>query len=75
MNQNICSQTQPPQLDFDPKSNVASRSLQRIKNFYRNAVTPKKGNIALFSDSVPRGMNIKEINRQIQSGKIHVNTT
>ena len=28
--------------------------------------------MALFSDSIPRGMNIKEINRQIQGGRIHV---
>ena len=28
--------------------------------------------IALFSDSIPRRMNIKEINRQIQGGRIHV---
>ena len=28
--------------------------------------------IVLFSDSIPRGMNIKEINRQIQGGRIHV---
>ena len=32
----------------------------------------KKGNIALFSDIIPRGMNIKEINRQIQGRRIHV---
>ena len=33
---------------------------------------PKKGNIALFSENIPGGMNIKEINRQIQGGKIHI---
>ena len=32
----------------------------------------KNGNIGLFSDSIPRGMNIKESNRQIQGGRIHV---
>ena len=37
-----------------------------------NQKVPKKGDIALFSDSIPRGMNIKEINRQIQGGGIHV---
>ena len=33
VNQNICPQTQPPQLDFDPENTVASRPLQRIKNY------------------------------------------
>ena len=70
VNQNICPRTQPSQLD--PQNTVASRPLQRIKNSYRNAVIHKKDNIALFSDSIPRGMNIKEINRQIQGGRIHV---
>ena len=68
VNQNICPQTQTSQLDSDPES----RPLQRIKNSYRNTVINKKGDIALFSDSIPRGMNIKEINRQIQGGRIHV---
>ena len=70
VNQNICPRTQPSQLE--PQNTVASRPLQRIKNSYRNAVIHKKDNIALFSDSIPRGMNIKEINRQIQGGRIHV---
>ena len=35
VNQNICPQTQPSQKE-------ASRSLQRVKNSYRNAVIPKK---------------------------------
>ena len=72
VNQNICPQTQPPQLDFDPENAVASRPLQGIKNSYRNAVIPEKEHIALFLDSIPRGMNIKEINRQIQGGRIDV---
>ena len=68
VNQNICPQTQTSQLDSDSES----RPLQRIRNSYRNTVINKKGDIALFSDSIPRGMNIKEINRQIQGGRIHV---
>ena len=71
-NINICPQTQPPQLDFDPEKTVASQPPQRIKESYRNAVIPKKGDIALFSDSIPRGMNFKEINKQIQGVRIHV---
>ena len=72
VNQNICPQTQPSQLDSDPENTVASRPLQRIKNPYQNTVIHKKGNIALFLNSIPRGMNIKEINRQNQGGKIHI---
>ena len=54
VNQNICPQAKPPQLDFDLVNTVAPRPLQRIKNSYRNAVIPKNGDIALFSDSMPR---------------------
>ena len=71
-NQSICPQIQPPQLDFDPENTVASRPLQRIKNSYRYSTIPKKSDIALFLASIPRGMNIKEINRQIQGGRIHM---
>ena len=60
--------------DFDPENTVAPRPLQRIKNSYQNAVIPEKGDIALFSDSIPREMNIKEINKQFQGGRVHVNT-
>ena len=42
------------------------------KNSYRNTAINKKGDIALFSHSIPGGINIKEINRQIQGGRIHV---
>ena len=72
VNQNICSQTQPPQLDFDPENTVAPRPLQRIKNFYQISVIPKKRDNGLFFDSIPSGMNFKEINRQIQGDRIHV---
>ena len=63
---------QPPQLVFDPENTVVSRPYQRIKNSYRNTVIPEKSDIALFSDSIPRGMNIKEIYRQIQGVGIQV---
>ena len=75
VNQNICSRTQPPQLGFDAESTVASRPPQLIKGSNRNAVIPKKGDTTLFSDSMPRGMKIKEINRQIQGGRIHFKAT
>ena len=66
VNQNICPQTQISQLDSDLANTLASRPLKRITAIH------KKGDIALFSDSIPRGMNIKEINRQIQGGSVHV---
>ena len=70
VNQNICPYTQPSQLDSDPENKF--RPLQRIKNSYRNAVIHKKGNITLFSDIIPRRMNIKETNRKILGGRIQV---
>ena len=72
LNENICPQMQKSQLDSDPENTLASRPLQRIKNSHQNTAIHKKDDIALFSDSIPRGMNIKEINRQIQGGRIHV---
>ena len=47
------------------------RSFQQLSSFYGNALILKKGNIAFCSDSTSKGMNIKEINKQIQSRKIH----
>ena len=38
------------------------RPIQNIKNTFSTAVIPKKKNIALFSDSVPRGMKMKHLN-------------
>ena len=69
VNQNICPQTPISQLDSDPENTLACQPFQRIKNSYRNTVIHEKGDIAQFSDSIPRGMNIKEIQggRQIQT--------
>ena len=72
VNQNICPQTEISQLDSDPENTLASRPLQQIKNSYRNTAIHKKCGFALFSDCIPRGMNIKEINRQIQGARFHV---
>ena len=33
---------------------------------------PKKKKIALFSDSVPRGMKMKQVNSQVKEGSIHL---
>ena len=32
-------------------------------------ITPKKKTVALFSDSIPRGMNIKHLNSHVKEGK------
>ena len=72
VNQNIYPQTQTSQLDSDPEKTLASQPLQRIQNSYRKTIIHKKLDISLFSDRITRGMNIKEINRQIQGGRIHV---
>ena len=48
VNQNICPQTQPSQLDSDPENTVASRPLQRIKNSYRNTVIHRKAILHYF---------------------------
>ena len=45
---------------------------QRITTSYRNAVLPKKGAIALFSDNITKGMNIKNINKQVKGGRIYI---
>ena len=37
-----------------------------------NAVLPKQGAIALFSDSIPKRMNIKSINKQVKGGHIYI---
>ena len=34
VNQNICPQTQPSQLDSDPENTLAFQPLQQIKNSY-----------------------------------------
>ena len=61
MNQDICSQTQPLQLDFGSWNHPS-----------QNVVILNKDDIALFSDSIPKYVNIKEINRQHKGSKIHV---
>ena len=72
VNQNICPQTQISQLDPDTENTLASQPLKRINNSDRNTAIHKKGDIAIFSDSILRGMDMKELKRQIQGGRIHV---
>ena len=44
--------------------------IQRIAGSYRNAILPKMGAIALFSDNIPKEMNIKSISKQV--GRIYI---
>ena len=46
--------------------------IQNINSTYSNAVIPKKKNIALFSDSIPRGMKMKHLNFQVIEGRIRL---
>ena len=46
--------------------------IQDINSIYSNAVIPKKKNIALFSDSIPRGMKIKRLKSWRKEGRIHL---
>ena len=46
--------------------------IQNIKSTFSNAVTPKKKNIALFLDSIPRGMKMRHLNSQVKEGRIHL---
>ena len=46
--------------------------IQNINSTYSNAVIPKKKSIALFSDSIPRGIQMKHLNSQVKQERIHV---
>ena len=46
--------------------------IQNINSTYSNAVIPKKKNIALSSDSIPRGIKIKHLNSRVKEGRIHL---
>ena len=36
-------------------------SIQRVMHRYRNAVNPKRKDIALFAGSIPKGMRMKDL--------------
>ena len=46
--------------------------IQNINSTYSKAVIPKKKNIALFSESIPRGMKLKHLNSQVKEGRTHL---
>ena len=45
-------------------------TIQRVIHSYRNAVNPKQKDIALFADSIPKGMRMKDLNSRVKGGKI-----
>ena len=48
------------------------RPIQNINSPIYNAVIPKKKNIPLFSDGMPRGMEMKHLNSQVKEGRLHL---
>ena len=46
--------------------------IQRKTGSFRNAVLSKKGATALFSDSIPKGINIKSINKEVKGGRVYI---
>ena len=43
--------------------------MQRVIHSYGNTVNTKRKDIALFADSIPNGMRMKDINSRIKGGK------
>ena len=60
------------EIDFEMETFEPVLSIQRITGSYRNAVLPKKGATEIFSDSIPKGMNSKSINKQVKGGRIYI---
>ena len=46
--------------------------IENINSKFSNVVIPNKENIALFLDSIPRGMKMKLLNSQVKEGIIHL---
>ena len=46
--------------------------IQYIKSTFSKAAIPKKQNIALFSESIPRGIKMKHLDFQVKNGRIHL---
>ena len=49
-------------------------SINNIKSTFVNVIIPKKKNIALFSDSIPRGMKMKQQIFQTNEKRINLKT-
>ena len=46
--------------------------IQRVIHSYGNKVNTTRKDIALFADSIPKGMRMKDINSRIKGGKTHL---
>ena len=46
--------------------------IQRVIHSYGNTGNTKRKDIALFADSIPEGMGMKDMNSRINGGKIHL---
>ena len=46
--------------------------IQRVIHSYGNVVNPKRKDIALFADSIPKVMRMKDLNSRVKGGKIHL---
>ena len=43
--------------------------IQRVINSYGNAVNPRRKDIALFADSISKGMRMKDLNSRVKGAK------
>ena len=46
--------------------------IQRVIHSYGNSVNPKRKDIALFADSIPKGTRMKDLNIRVKGGKVHL---
>ena len=51
---------------------LQSPPIQRVIHSYGNAVNTKQKDIALFADSVTKGMRMKDLNIRVKGGRIHL---
>ena len=49
--------------------------IQPVINSYVNAVNLRRKDIALFADSIPKGMRMKDLNSRVKGGKIHLKSS
>ena len=49
--------------------------IQPVINSYVNAVNPRRKDIALFADSIPKGMRMEDLNSCVKGGKIHLKSS
>ena len=54
------------------QSSLQHPPIQQVIHSHGNAVNPKQKNIALFVDSTPKGMRMKDLNSRVKGGKIHL---